>query len=887
MSDNLLNDIHQNFWITANAGSGKTTQLVNYFFSLIKNNINPDQIICITYTEAGAKEMKDRIIKKCQQNQLDIKEYQLKISTIHSFCQKLLTKNNIIPQKIKILNDDKYTISRIIQQITDKIEQQESLKNNYNTIIDNLSKTETLGQFQELIRNIIENQNQFLSLFTKIANNNRTLTTKDLLNNINILALKELLPEDLQQFADYNKTIQQRHTQLQQQLLQQNDDLLLHTIKEILGPSQFDKFIKKNNNTVKTLKTWQNIVLTNNDQPREKATKHKLPLVKDIQQYYIESLRQLGIDSSLSVLHFAYFVLKEYQEIKHNLNVVTYDDLLFQAKQLLNSYTTSNNNTITGELKISYLMLDEAQDTNSISWDIIKNIIELTKCKFLVVGDQKQSIYSFQGAKVEEYERNKKVFQALSKQNNTHFIDTIKLDLSYRSTPAILSETDNFCNNLDNKQAFTDNPNEIIKHNANLKKLDKQPQGYNLPVEQAIIYEAITFDNNINESNNNDKNNQGTTDNEKYPETEKNIWLNRTHNLLLMQQTRRQQASEIADKIAKYIKTNQDDKNNKIILPENNNDDFSNSVAIIYPRGSTKGNYIFDIINELKEKYDFNIKIHPKLEKKHIYFEDILSFFKFFVLQNDNTNLACLLKSDLFQITDDILLQICTSGIDISKTNTLWKKINSQFLINYEYNKKIRTACDFLKQLLHCSSLEDIISHIKPLIITYPQYIPAFNLINACVEKYKSEYNYNIRGFIRLVNNENFNDYKVITEQSLITRDLKHNLIQNTAETHILDKPKVFVSTIHGVKGMEFDTVIIVNLETKQIASKEKFYFFKNSFWYKTSGCVLDKHDHNCEELIKELDIQKDRDKNEKKRLHYVAMTRAKRKIVYFNLLNK
>ena len=116
---------------------------------------------------------------------------------------------------------------------------------------------------------------------------------------------------------------------------------------------------------------------------------------------------------------------------------------------------------------------------------------------------------------------------------------------------------------------------------------------------------------------------------------------------------------------------------------------------------------------------------------------------------------------------------------------------------------------------------------------------------------------------------------------------MQHNLIQNTTETHILDKPKVFVSTIHGVKGMEFDTVIIVNLETKQIASKEKFYFFKNSFWYKTSGCVLDKYDHNCEELIKELDIQKDRDKNEKKRLHYVAMTRAKRKIVYFNLLNK
>ena len=133
----ILKTLNTNLWITANAGSGKTTQLVNRFLFLLQNGVKPEEIVCITYTEAGAKEMKDRIIKKCQQNQLDIKEYQLKISTIHSFCQKLLTKNNIIPQKIKILNDDKYTISRIIQQITDKIEQQERLKNNYNTIIDN------------------------------------------------------------------------------------------------------------------------------------------------------------------------------------------------------------------------------------------------------------------------------------------------------------------------------------------------------------------------------------------------------------------------------------------------------------------------------------------------------------------------------------------------------------------------------------------------------------------------------------------------------------------------------------------------------------------------------------------------------------------------------
>ena len=95
----ILQTLNVNLWITANAGSGKTTQLVNRFLFLLQNGIKPEEIVCITYTEAGAKEMKDRIISIAKQHNLNIKEHQLKqkekYSFIHPFNQTKSLKEHL------------------------------------------------------------------------------------------------------------------------------------------------------------------------------------------------------------------------------------------------------------------------------------------------------------------------------------------------------------------------------------------------------------------------------------------------------------------------------------------------------------------------------------------------------------------------------------------------------------------------------------------------------------------------------------------------------------------------------------------------------------------------------------------------------------------------
>ena len=81
--------------ILAGAGTGKTFTLENRIIYLIEHyNVDPQHILAITYTEKGAKELKNRII-----DHLGPRVHNMTVNTFHSFCFKLLKGfNNDLPQ---------------------------------------------------------------------------------------------------------------------------------------------------------------------------------------------------------------------------------------------------------------------------------------------------------------------------------------------------------------------------------------------------------------------------------------------------------------------------------------------------------------------------------------------------------------------------------------------------------------------------------------------------------------------------------------------------------------------------------------------------------------------------------------------------------------------
>lgn len=74
--------------VVAGAGSGKTSVLVHRYAYLINElGINPDNILCMTFTNKAAAEMKNRIAKLT--NSYNVNDF---VCTIHGFCVKFIRK---------------------------------------------------------------------------------------------------------------------------------------------------------------------------------------------------------------------------------------------------------------------------------------------------------------------------------------------------------------------------------------------------------------------------------------------------------------------------------------------------------------------------------------------------------------------------------------------------------------------------------------------------------------------------------------------------------------------------------------------------------------------------------------------------------------------------
>lgn len=128
-------DITRNIAVSAGAGSGKTRVLTNRYLRLLEADIPIEEIVAITFTEKAALEMKERIRaalkeklensqgleKKNWQTSLD-KLSRANISTIHSFCAKLIRENAAclgIDFKFNIINeiDKKLVLSNAVEEV--------------------------------------------------------------------------------------------------------------------------------------------------------------------------------------------------------------------------------------------------------------------------------------------------------------------------------------------------------------------------------------------------------------------------------------------------------------------------------------------------------------------------------------------------------------------------------------------------------------------------------------------------------------------------------------------------------------------------------------------------------------------------------------------------
>lgn len=79
--------------VNATAGSGKTECMTERTVRMIEEGVNPSEILMITFTDAGATEMKERIIKKCMDRNLAVDGDKLRVMTFHTFYYGIVKDN--------------------------------------------------------------------------------------------------------------------------------------------------------------------------------------------------------------------------------------------------------------------------------------------------------------------------------------------------------------------------------------------------------------------------------------------------------------------------------------------------------------------------------------------------------------------------------------------------------------------------------------------------------------------------------------------------------------------------------------------------------------------------------------------------------------------------
>lgn len=455
----------QSLFIEASAGTGKTYTIQLMVAKLISLGTPLKKILIVTYTEKAAGELKDRIRKKIDEvlinRKIDksddteeplsdaklalfTKAYQdvdnAAIFTIHSFCQKALKEfayDAGRPFDMAMIDDKE--VNDLIEKF---IRDNWSEDNEFKALLVNAEKTSSLI-------------NNLKDLFTKAINayKGKNDNGEEIIkleapaiewgdDRISKEEAEALLEKDIVDFESLKK-FEKFYSNVQILEKDENKDKKYYSEEITSGEKAISDLLN-------TIHTWDSttknpftptkIGKNLNDVPNDEfgnALKYvherisKLSKIKESLQEELDSypLKKFLFDHIPNLFD-------EWQKYKTDMKVQSFNDMILSVHQAVLDNSKGDSPLKTRlRAQYTYAIIDEFQDTNQLQWDIFSAVFD----KIFVVGDPKQSIYSFQGADVNVYQK------AIQKINNG-----MSLKTNFRSTKGIIDG----CNDLFNCSFF-------------------------------------------------------------------------------------------------------------------------------------------------------------------------------------------------------------------------------------------------------------------------------------------------------------------------------------------------------------------------------------------------------------------------------------------------
>ncbi len=412
-----------NIIVSAGAGSGKTAVLTERVVRKLKQGIDINKLLVLTFTKEAANEMKLRIRRAIEKegrikNQLDYID-QAYITTFDSYALSIVKKYNYllnIPKNINIIDSSIVNIKKekIIDNIFDEFYEKNDLR--FNKIIEDFC---------------IKDDNQIKSSILKISNTlDLKINKKDYLNNY----LENYYNNDnIDNLVDkYLNIINTKKKELEDFLLEISyyDNEYFLKLKENTNPFieaiSYEDIKNEIEFEIPKLKNGSSDELKNAKENFTKLIKEIKELVKykDINQIkdYINNTKDY-VSVMIDIIKGLDEQINKYKE---NNNTYEFVDI---AKMAIN--IVKDNELVKNELKYYYneIMLDEYQDTNDLQEEFISLI---SNNNVYMVGDIKQSIYRFRNANPTIF---KEKYENYSSLNNGIKIDLLK---NFRSRKEVL-----------------------------------------------------------------------------------------------------------------------------------------------------------------------------------------------------------------------------------------------------------------------------------------------------------------------------------------------------------------------------------------------------------------------------------------------------------------
>ncbi|MEC9368259.1 MAG: UvrD-helicase domain-containing protein, partial [Pseudomonadota bacterium] len=486
----LASDPGASVWVSANAGTGKTYVLVlRVLRLLLQDGVRPEQILCLTYTKAAAAEMKNRVLKELRKwavaEEDDLRRMLkeacgepaddetlararrlfaqtldahggLKIYTLHAFCERLLHRFPLeadVPPSFRVL--DEVETRLLMNAAIDEVLARASdggaspLSDSLATVIAETGEE----RFRSLIEAILARRDELRAI-------SRLSTDAGRVGEAEELALRRLMG------VGHGRSVADSLRDTAAALTDGEIDAMLpvlaegqktdRTLADRLSAARYAS------DGAERARRMEQAFLTQAGAPRKrictKAVSDGHPDVDDrlgkaaafVATLAAERAAMRVAAATGALITLAEAMLDAYSRAKSALAALDFSDLIEKADNLLNRTGAAAWVLYKLDYGIDHILVDESQDTSPAQWRVVSALVqeffagagarEELRTLF-AVGDEKQSIYSVQGARPEEVQRKGRDFKSRAEGAGRRW-HPVPLTVSYRSVAAILSAVD-------------------------------------------------------------------------------------------------------------------------------------------------------------------------------------------------------------------------------------------------------------------------------------------------------------------------------------------------------------------------------------------------------------------------------------------------------------